>query len=65
MKALIHKWLGITAEREASNELIGQYRDLAAKARAELDEVRQARDAAIEALLLENTRLKDQLAKAG
>lgn len=65
MKKLIARITGLDVELEAAQDLIAEFRGQAQQARAELAELRHSRDAAIEALLLENTRLKDQLAKAG
>ena len=64
MKRFFARLLGLDVELEAALELMNQYRSMADKARAELAEVKQERDAAVEAWSLEVSRLRDQLDQA-
>jgi len=64
MKRFFARLLGLDVELKAALELMNQYRSMADKARAELAEVRQERDAAVEAWSLEVSRLRDQLDQA-
>ena len=64
MKRFFARLLGLDVDLEAALELMNQYRSMADKARAELAEVKQQRDAAVEAWSLEVSRLRDQLDQA-
>jgi len=64
MKRFFARLLGLDVELEAALELMNQYLSMANKARAELAEVKQERDAAVEAWSLEVSRLRDQLDQA-
>ena len=64
MKRYFARLLGLDVDLEAALELMNQYLSMANKARAELAEVKQERDAAVEAWSLEVSRLRDQLDQA-